>query len=315
VIRRLPRWPFVAVAIGLLLGYLTFGRDDAAAPEPNAPLVRTVAEGLRDTSVYEAPGAPGKVDAGFARRLIGDRPIVVAVLDEKPLPHAKMSLERQELCGDIADALATNIVIVFATDSRDRYDSSFCVGPEFANATHPADASHYDFPLIAVAEQAWQYRVSDDDLTPKIEEFVYAFDAQAAEDYPDGAPTRAVIKPPPPAPDTLQTWQIVLSVAGMVAGAVAVFLLFGLAARRVRRRGAKAAGTRTRREEASAELQRLADAVLHPGAPADAEAARRQAELARRYVLALGEFERARTKAALTGLERELRELAAEVAG
>jgi hypothetical protein len=315
VSRRVPRWPFVTVAIGLSLGYLTFGRGDLPEPEPNADVVRTVAEGLRTTSVYEAPGAPGKVDVAYARRLIGDRPIVVAVLDESPLPHTTMSLERQELCGDIADALATNLVIVFASDSRHEYGSSFCVGPEFANSTHPGDADHFDFPLVAVAEQAWQYRATDEDMTPKIEEFVYAFDSQAAQDYPDGVPTRAVVQPPPPAPDTLQTWQIVLSVAGMVAGAVAVFLLFRLGAGTLRRRGRLAADARTRREAAGTELGRLADAVLHPGTPADAEDARRQAELARRYVLVLGDFEQASTKSRLDGVEKELRELAAEVAG
>jgi hypothetical protein len=65
----------------------------------------------------------------------------------------------------------------------------------------------------------------------------------------------------------------------------------------------------------STELGRLADAVLHPGRPGDAEDARRQAELARRYVLVLGEFEQARTTTQLDGVREQLRELAAEVAG
>lgn len=275
--------------------------------------MQTVVEGLRDTSVYVAAGAPGKVDTDRARQVIGDRPIVVAILDERPLPKERPLVNpRQELCSDIADVVSTNVVIVFAADDEREYSSAFCTGPEFANPDNPVDANNFDFPLIAVAEIGWKYRVTDEDLTPKIEEYVLAFDAQAAKDYPRGVPTRAVFQPPPPSPDPLQTWQIVLSLGGIVLGCVALFFLLRLLGLGVRRRGATTAREQSRRTALSARLNRLADVVLHPCQANDAAEADQQADLARRYVLALHRFDAATTRADLDEVERELAELELE---
>jgi hypothetical protein len=225
-----------------------------------------------------------------ARHVLGHRPIVVAVLSATPLPPSGESLvsPRQKLCGEIADVVPTNIVIVYAHDGR-KYDPSFCTGPGFANPDNPVKAGNFDFPLIAKAETAWHYRVSDAEKTPQIEEYVLAFDAQAAQEKGlTTVPRRAAV------PDRLATGEIVLSLAGIVFGCIAVFLLLHLLGRAVAGRST----SNRRRVDLGARLSRIGDRVLRSDSQDE-----RQAELARRYVLALRDFDDGRAP------EREIAEL------
>jgi hypothetical protein len=308
-----PRWLVVAIGVALLLAYGTFGRSvDEQAPV--SAQVRTIVDGLRTTSVHEAPGAPGKIDAARARQLIGDRPIVLVLLGTEALPPSDDSFTQAsyEMCDQIAAVVTTSLVILYATEEDGEYGPSYCVGPEFSNPQNPVNAENYDFPLIGRAEVAWQYRVTEDDLFPQVEEFVFAFDEQAAQDYPNGVPRRAPVTPSPPTPDTLQTWQIVLSLAGILAGTIALFVGLRLVGRLAARRGARDAETRHRTEATSARLNKLADVVLHPPPPRDAADARRQADLAGEYVLVLGQFEAATTRAGLAEVTERLAELEKE---
>jgi hypothetical protein len=122
------------------------------------------------------------------------------------------------------------------------------------------------------------------------------------------------VVPPPPSPDTLQTWQIVLSLAGILLGTLALFVGLRLVGQLVARRGARAAADRHRTEAMSARLNKLADTVLHPPPPEDARAATRQADLAGRYVLVLGEFEAASSTTRLAEVDARLTELEEEAA-
>lgn len=309
----IPRWLAVSGLVGLALCYLSFGRD-RPEPEVLSDRARTIIEGLQDSSVYVEPDAPGKVDAELTKRLVGDRPIVVAILDERPVPVIDQSSadiglsQRYELCDEVAGELSTNLVIIFGAD-EESYDSNICIGDEFSNATNPVDAGNFDLGLIVAAETAWKYRVTEDDLTPVVEEFVYAFDAQAAEDYPNGTPRRAVIQPPPPAPSPLQTWQIVLSLAGIMLATVVVFLLLRLLGKVLRQRMGNTAAIEHRKLAASTRLSELAGRMLHAGRPRDAEQATRQARAARQYVHLLHRFDGADSADELAVVERELREL------
>jgi hypothetical protein len=273
-------------------------------------------DGLRTTSVYEAPDSPGKVDADKARALIGDRPIVLVLLGTEPLPKPERPLDQPiyDLCDQIADVVATSLVVLYATKDTGDYGAAYCTGPEFSNPQNPVDADNYDFVLVGRAEVAWKYRATDDNLFPEVEEFVFAFDEQAAADFPGGVPRRAVVVPPPPSPDTLQTWQIVLSLAGILLGTLALFVGLRLVGRLVAKRGARAAAHRHRAEAMSARLNKLADTVLHPEPPSDADEARRQADLAGKYVLVLGEFEAASSNMRLTEVDTRLSELEEEAA-
>lgn len=307
-----PRWLVVAVAVAVLIGYGTFGRP-TRGPAPVSDQVQTIVEGLRTTSVYEAPDAPGKVDVAPTKDLLGDRPIVVVLLGENiqstwdPFDH-----HGPDLCEQVADVVATSLVILYGRQHDGDYGPDFCVGPEFSNPQNPVEPDNYDFVLIAKAEISWRYRATEDNLFPQIEEFVFAFDEQAAKDYPGGTPRRAVVVPPPPSPDTLQTWQVILSLAGILAGTIALFVLLRLAGMTITRRAAQGADLRNRTEAASARLNRLADVVLHPPPPAGAADARRHADLAGEYVRVLAEFEAANTRSKLAEVDRRLAELEKE---
>jgi hypothetical protein len=309
-----PRWLVVAVAVAVLIGYGTFGRP-TKDPAPVSAEVQTIVEGLRTTSVYEAPDAPGKVDAERARELIGDRPIVLVLLGENTRSTwDPFDDHGDDLCEQVANVVTTSLVILYGREYRGDYGPDFCVGPEFSNPQNPVDPGNYDFVLIAKAEIAWNYRVTEEDLFPQVEEFVFAFDEQAAQDYPGGVPRRAVVIPPPPSPDALQTWQIILSLAGILLGTIAAFVGLRLIGTVVAQRAAQGADLRTRSEAASARLNKLADVVLHPPRPETAADARRQADLAGEYVQVLGEFEAANTRSKLTALDGRLRELEKEAA-
>lgn len=286
----LPRWLAGALALGILLSYVLF----STAPEEEhvpSPLVPGIIEGLRTSSVYAAPGAPPVVDVARARQVIGDRPIVVVLLDRTPLAHEDISLERQNLCQDVADATPTNLVMVFAADSRGPYDSSICMGPDFSNPTNPLNAKNFDLGLDVAADTASTYRSSDTNMTPKIEEYVLAFDHQVSEDKYPFTPRRAIVQPPPPTASALQTWQIVLAVAGLIVAVVAVFAVLQLVVRLLQHRQNVRMENDSRATAMSARLNRLADKVLRPDKPGNADDAAQQAEVARRYVLALQQFE------------------------
>lgn len=309
-----PRWLVVAVVVAVLIGYGTFGRS-AKGPAAVSGQVQAIVEGLRTTSVHEAPDAPGKVDAERARALIGDRPVVLVLLGEDtqstwdPFDH-----HGDDLCEQVANVVTTSLVILYGRQYRGGYGPDFCVGPEFSNPRNPVEPDNYDFVLIGRAEVAWKYRVTEDDMFAQVEEFVFAFDEQASQDYPGGVPRRAVVVPPPPSPDPLQSGQVVLSLAGILLGTVALFVGLRLIGTLVARRAAQGAGLRTRSEAASARLNRLADVVLHPPPPGTAADARRQAELAGAYVQVLGEFEAANTRSKLAALDGRLTELEKEAA-
>ncbi|ONI85991.1 hypothetical protein ALI144C_11980 [Actinosynnema sp. ALI-1.44] len=257
--------------------------------------VRAVVEGFRHSSVYVEPGAPPTVNADHVRQVLGDRPIVVAILSEEPMPPSGKPLVTAglKLCDDIANLVPTNLVIVYGNEPGKGYKPAFCVGPKFTNEDHPVNASNFDFVLIAKAETAWKYRASPADLTPQVEEYVLAYDAQAAKDYPDSVPRRGAV------PDKLATGEIVLSLGGIVAACVAVFFLLHLAARAVGRRT-----PRNRRQLATgARLSRIGEYVMS----ADPQGAE-QAEVARQYVLVLqGHESGANVERQVEELERRIR--------
>lgn len=311
-----PRWVAVCVGIGVLLGIGIFGRP-VHGPEPVSDRVLAVAEGLRTTSVYEEkPGVPGVIDTERARKLIGDRPLVLVLLDDTPLPDSEgVGLAHYDLCDEIARVVPTSLVVVYVTLDSGEYDQAYCTGPQFSNPQNPVDAGNYSFGLIQKAELSWKYRATDEDKFPEVEEFVFAFDEQAREDYPNGVPTRAVVVPAPPAPDALQTRTLVLSLGGVVLAPVALFALLRLIGGAATRRGGRAKSAHTRQEAINTRLNRLADVILHPPKLANAEAAHRQAELAERYVLLLDDVESARSRSAQAEVEERLSELEREVTG
>ncbi|CAM4131476.1 hypothetical protein KIPE111705_41995 [Kibdelosporangium persicum] len=267
-----PRWIVGGVLVGVI-ACLALLRNQVTTSDR----VRAIVEGFRHSSVYVEPGAPGTVNADRVRQVLGDRPIVVAILSDDPYPATDAAGgPGQQFCADVARLVPTNIVIVYGNEPEDGYNPSFCVGPRFTNEEHPVTGANFDFVLIAKAETAWKYRASPTDLTPQVEEYVLAFDAQAAKDYPDTVPRRGAV------PDELATGEVVLALGGIVAACVAVFFLLHVVALGIGRRTPR---TRTRLAT-GARLSRIGEYVMS----ADPRRAK-QAEVARKYVLALQDHE------------------------
>ncbi|GAB3497909.1 hypothetical protein [Amycolatopsis cihanbeyliensis] len=289
----IPRWAFLAAAIGLA-GFLLVFRPWSSADDR----IRTIVEGLRDGPVYQERGAPDSVDVPRARQVIGDRAIVAVVLGAGPLPASDhVNGPDYAMCERIAARVPTNMVILFATGEDGEYGSSYCTGPDFPVPAKPgASLGEFEMSVVAAAERAWQYRATPANLTPEIEEFVLTFDAEAAEYYGE-LPRRG------PMPDTLARGQIALACAGMVAGSVAFFLLLRTAALALRKRRRAERALARRRREAETRLSRLAEEILHPG---DSTAA---ATTAREYTEVLRLLESAREPHELAEVERRLTEL------
>lgn len=301
----IPRWIVLATAAGLVVFAAVYG----PWTQPSAQ-VRTIVTGLRSSSVYQAPGAPGLVNAARARQVIGNRPIVAVILDRTPLPPAKGTDDpRMALCERIAEVLPTDYVWVYGADGSGKYKGNNCYGPDFPHPTKPGVGMD-DFDLMVNTEAGWsaQFRMTDTDLTPQLEEFVLTFDEWAGKDY-GAVPTRG------PEPDTLATQQIVLAGAGMVAAMVTLFLLLRFGGLALHRRTARAAARRERHAELSERLSRIADAVINPREHADPDDARRQADVAKRYVLALDQLEHAHTDDELAKAGATIGKLAKDVAG
>lgn len=304
----IPYWLLGAAALGVVLCFLVFGAS--SPPAPVSAQARKVIEGLRTTSVYEEPGGPGIIDAQRSRDLIGDRAIVLVLLAGAiPDDPTYQTDPRADRCAEIADLVATSVVILYAYDDAGDYDAEYCVGPEFVNDDNPVDPDDYVGGVVGGVHLGTHFRVTDTDKFAEVEEYVYTFDHYTMRDSPNGVPRRGVVVPPPPTPDALQAGQVTIALGGILAGTVAVFVLLRAAGGFVGHRGTRAAESRTRSEKANARLNRLADTVLYPEPPTNATAARRQADLAERYALLLGEVESARTPAALAKVERELTEL------
>ncbi|EHR49165.1 hypothetical protein SacmaDRAFT_0872 [Saccharomonospora marina XMU15] len=292
--KRIPAWGYAALlgVVGFLIVFKPWQLPGERA--------REAAQNLRDSSVYVAPGAPGLVDPVRAREVIGDRAIVVAIFDDEPLlDYAAEEDPSRALCDDIATLVPTNLVIVFSADEGE-YASTYCDGPGFPEPTRGDDsAEDFSFGVILKAEASWQYRVTDTDLTPEIEEYALAFDADAAQAYGE-IPRRG------PVDDVTDVGRLLLAGAAMVSAPVVLFLLLRGSALALRDRlGARGAAAR-RRTAVDARLNRLADRVLHPDGPADAEHAKE-------YVLILHEFREAgdgprlaELESRITTLERQL---------
>lgn len=297
----LPRW----VVLAAVLGLVGFGAVYGPWAQPSAQ-VRTIVDGLRTSSVYQAAGAPGVVDAARARAVIGNRPIVVAVLDRTPIPSTSDD-PRMGLCRQLAAQLPADYVWVYGQDGKGKYGGNNCYGDKFPRPTRAGvSMDDFDTELNVEASTSAQYRKTDANLTPQIEEFVLSFDAVTAEDL-GAVPTRS------PVPDELATQQIVLACAGMVAGAITLFLLLRISAVWLRRRRTRAAARQSRHRALSAQLNIIADAVIHPSSPRDAAHARRQEDVAKRYVFALDQVERAHSDGELAAAEREVAKLVEEV--
>jgi len=251
---------------------------------------RRAVDALRTDTVWVDPASPGVLDGGRARQVIGDRPIVAAVL-----PPSEESFDR---CTDVV-AQHPDVFAFVWTGTR---GSGICAGdgvrePDLVDDT----AVEWLESVILDARYSSRFRVDEDlpDRTPQLEEFVLAFDAAVPAAYSDGMPRRELEVSP------RVGLEIAVRLLAAAAAAVVGFLVLRLAALRIAAVRARRRAVRTRRLEQLARTARLADAVLaeHPDDPARA---RVRADAAGRYVLVLAAVESARDESALDAADAEL---------
>jgi hypothetical protein len=298
---RRHRWIYAAGLIGLIAFAGVFGPWN----QPSAR-VRAVVSGLRSSAVYREPGEPGLVNAARARQIIGNRPIVIALMNRTPLPDSDDNDPISAVCDQIAREVPDDYVWVYGVSDGD-YTGNNCYGSDFPHPTKAGvSMNDFDLQVNITSQLSAQYRTTPTDLTPQIEEFVLSFDAEAGADF-GAVPTRGSV------PDSLAVEQIVLACIGMVAGTVALFLLLRFIGVALRRRTATAAARERRHAELSSELNRIADTVINPRKPKDATDAERQADAAKQYVFALDKLEHAHTDADLTEAADDIDSLAKQV--
>src|SRR5699024_4722182 len=237
------------------------------------------------------------------RHVIGDRAIVAAVLDTRPLPESDHpNGPDYALCKDVAELTPTNLVILFAPDEQGGYGSSYCTGPDFPEPTQTDDSADvFSTGLVAGAELAWTFNTTENDRTGEIEEYVLAYDGEAAEAYGE-VPRRG------PIPDSLATHQVVFAGVGMVAGSVTFFVLLRYWAVQRRRKRSAEQTRSTRRQRANARLNAVAERIRAGRAPGS-DTVGYDAATARRYIDTGDRLDNIEDDAGFDALEQEIDEL------
>ena len=286
--RRVPGWARLGVAAAVaLVGW--FGWQHLGTP----PAVREAIAQLRTTSVTVAGGAPTDVlDPDRVAEVIGDRPVVVAVLPD--------DLDAGDACDAITDDLDDVLAAVYVGGGG----PYTCLGgdfpaadPELANSAFTAhEAWLFQLSLDAGASSRFRLVPGDPDRTAEVEELVLAFDARVTQGLTDGVERRELAA----SPSVLGRTAALL--AGLVAGTFLLLGLLQLAVTRTRARIATRRARRTTRLALTTDLAAVADVVLRAeplrvlaGGEGALARARARADVAGRYVLTLTQVEAART--------------------
>lgn len=294
--RRIPVWARVALLVGLtLFAYQQYGYWSIPAS------ARAAGTALRSSSVYVVPNEHGVIDAERARQVLGDRPILVAVL---PADYPKRELAA---CEDVATQHPENLALVYVGAQS----PAFCPGSKFPNPTTKGlDIDDWVFQVLLETEFASTYRVAADahQRTPEVEEFALAFDALVRKDYADGVPKRTAD------PDPSVWWRVMLELAGLVIAAVGVFAAIRAAANRIIRLKTERAALRARRLDLQQKLSMAASEIMVFDPNEAPQKARLRAGTAEQYLHTLTEFEAARTYADLDAAQAGFTALATSVA-
>ncbi|MGB3442295.1 MAG: hypothetical protein WBA97_26425 [Actinophytocola sp.] len=281
--RRLVGWLavfFYLLVMGAIVLAAVIGDQEA--------IEDVVSERLGYTSVHVTPGAEGILDADRARRIVGDRPIVVVA--ERHFTGTT--------CYKVADALPGLIVLMVS--GEDAWPVADCDGA----------SRYYNVTLLTATLRAATFADVGRDRTPYVEEYVRVFDAHVAATFPGVPPPRR--DPVPPADDDWLNGDraVVLIASGAMVIAFLVVLWFLIrevwAARRealLRKQSWGAAG--------NARLNRLADLVMRVDEPGGTP--RERVRVAKAYVLLLRDFETATTGTDRAAVEESLAALEWEV--
>lgn len=208
---QLAAWLLLGAAI---LGCVLWGR--AVVPGWGDGPVQQAAAALKTDSVYIDESLAGAMDAEAARRLLGDRQIVVAVFAPSVVEQAA------SLCDRLVYIRDRVIALVYQGSAG----PVTCVGERFVSPPKTERARWVGEIALAAELARREHPREDGDLTG-VREFVVAFDIAAAADLPGGPKPRLRT-------DRTGTWRDVVDAVGAVLVCVGVaFLLLMWGSKRV----------------------------------------------------------------------------------
>jgi len=276
--RRIPVWARMAILVALaFFAYQQYGYWSIPATG------RAAGAGLRASAAYADPTEPDVIDLARARQVIGDRPILMAVL---PAGYPKRELAA---CEDVAKQHPKNLVLAY----KGAQTPTLCAGSGFPGPTTKGlGIDAWVFRVALETQFASRYRVADDahQRTAEVEEFVLAFDAQVQEDYADGVPNREAD------PDPVVWWRVMLELAVLIVLVVSLFAGIRIAAQRIIRIRSESAALRARRLDQQQQLSEAASEIMVFDPDEAPAKARLRASVAGQYLHTLTAFEAARTR-------------------
>lgn len=333
------RWVVVLLTAGGLFTLVSFllPAVEPTEPAPSTPEARQAIAGLAESSVYVSSGndAKWRLDAPAARRIIGDRPLLIAGFADprtlsptaEPYRSAIAAAERESqakhghrnylgelevpmlmTCRAIAAEYPDTMVVVL--HPRPGFGRA-CIGSDFPRYEYDEEPPRWPEGVLASASVATERETQDGDMLPLIDDLVPQFEDSAAllEEAPGdrdlGGPHRTV--------------RISGYVVGGVTAAALLFLLlrsrFGAAGERVAERRQRSGA----RAQAQADVHELAESVLalerdqarallDGGEPPDPDAV---ITLAEGYLHVVRAFDGARTTAEYTAVSRRVEDLLA----
>jgi len=274
---------WIVVGYAVLTGFM-FGAVYLEVGLRSAPQQATATfAAFRSGSVYVAPGARRWVDVPAAERAIGDRPILVAVYDQK----LDRSASDYTVCRGIAKEFGQVLVVLL----QPRTDVYACVGDGWPAASVPPGEQTFglDTPSVwandlsgTVSASTW-LATGTGDQTPLITELAAQYDVFARSRLAAQPPARVLTEPD-------RTGKIIgwLALSVMLAVGLYVGLRWlGLRSLARLRQRDRLAGLRAATQ---AKVYELAAAVN------DGDRSAGLAEASRRYLGVLDRLDRARTE-------------------
>jgi hypothetical protein len=194
-------WLLCLLAGGVMLGAavlpMSFFSSDTVQPSLRV---------LEKHSVYVHPEARAVLDEKAARRIVGSRPVLVAVFPEREADHTGT------LCEEIVGEYDTSVVLVYAGTSG----PAICAGG-YHDVPKSDGTDDWARQVFMAADFARDAKGAQDDVRTEVTEYVSAYDVAARADLPWGPASR----------DDDKRWgswkDVVDALGGMACGVLMLF--------------------------------------------------------------------------------------------
>jgi hypothetical protein len=197
----------VAWAMCVLVGVVMVAVAAAPSTEWSSDTTEPVVKALEKHSVYVEQDARAVLDEEAARRIIGDRNLLVAVLS------ARQADSTVSLCDEIVAEYSRALALVYAGTAG----PTVCAGVYHNTPLRDRPAEWAEYILLS-ADFARDATGAPDDIGTELTEFVRAYDIAASADLPGGPAPRHEKHTPGAWGDLFE------ALGGMAGGVVILFL-------------------------------------------------------------------------------------------